>query len=178
VALTDITARKKAEAYLEFLGKHDVLTGLHNRSYYTDELSRLQRRGPHPVSVLMLDLNGLKPVNDEHGHSAGDGLLRRIGEVLKQAVDKNHCAARIGGDEFVVLMGGTEADAAQALMDEIEKLIGLNNQFYGAPQLHVSYGIATGWAGERVEDTIKRADAMLLEAKRHYYAVDGVDRRR
>ena len=60
VALTDITARKKAEAYLEFLGKHDVLTKLRNRSFYVDELNRLERKGPWPVTIIMADLNGLK----------------------------------------------------------------------------------------------------------------------
>ena len=88
VALTDITARKKAEAYLEYLGMHDVLTALHNRSYYTDELARLQRRGPFPVTVLMIDINGLKTVNDDLGHLAGDALLRRAGEVLRKSVDR------------------------------------------------------------------------------------------
>ena len=63
VSLVDITARKKAEAYLEYLGKHDVLTQLRNRTYYTEEVNRLSRKGPWPVSVLAIDLNGLKPVN-------------------------------------------------------------------------------------------------------------------
>ncbi|MGC7960492.1 GGDEF domain-containing protein, partial [Salmonella enterica] len=74
VALTDITARKKAEAYLEFLGKHDELTKLHNRAYMVDELNRLERKGPFPVSVIVADLNGLKDVNDELGHATGDAL--------------------------------------------------------------------------------------------------------
>ena len=87
VALTDITARKKAEAYLEFLGKHDVLTKLHNRSFYVDELNRLERKGPCPVTIIMADLNGLKRVNDQLGHAAGDALLRRAGEVLAKAME-------------------------------------------------------------------------------------------
>ena len=69
VALTDITARKKAEAYLEFLGKHDVLTKLYNRSFYVDELNRLERKGPFPVTIIMADLNGLKAANDQFGHA-------------------------------------------------------------------------------------------------------------
>ena len=88
VALTDITARKKAEAYLEFLGKHDVLTKLYNRSFYVDELNRLERKGPYPVTIIVADLNGLKAANDQLGHAAGDALLRRAGEVLNEAVDK------------------------------------------------------------------------------------------
>ena len=85
-ALTDSSARKKAESYLEFLGKHDGLTKPRNRVVYDDEISRLNRRGPFPVGVLSVDLNGLKQVNDELGHSTGDALLRRAGEALKKAL--------------------------------------------------------------------------------------------
>jgi len=70
LSLVDITARKKAEAYLEYLGKHDVLTGLRNRAYYIEELNRLTRKGPWPVAVIAVDLNGLKALNDEQGHAA------------------------------------------------------------------------------------------------------------
>jgi PAS domain-containing protein len=86
VSLVDITARKKAEAYLEYLGKHDVLTQLCNRTYYTEELNRLSRKGPWPVSIVVIDLNGLKQLNDQEGHAAGDSMLRRMGEVLDKAV--------------------------------------------------------------------------------------------
>ena len=92
-----ITARKKAEAYLEFLGKHDVLTKLKNRSFYIDEINRLERKGPFPVTAIAVDVNGLKGVNDQLGHAAGDALLRRAGEVLAKAVEKPFQAARIGG---------------------------------------------------------------------------------
>jgi hypothetical protein len=78
VSLTDITARKKAEAYVEFLGKHDVLTKLYNRAYYEDELARLGRKGPWPVSVIAVDLNGLKAVNDQFGHGDGDGCYAAL----------------------------------------------------------------------------------------------------
>ena len=88
VALTDITARKKAEAYLEYLGKHDVLTKLFNRSFFEDELNRLERNGPAPVTVLVIDINGLKDANDRFGHAAGDKLLRRAGEVLSKLVEE------------------------------------------------------------------------------------------
>lgn len=98
----DITARKKAEAYLEYLGKHDVLTQLRNRTFYVEELNRITRKGPWPLSVITIDLNGLKAINDDHGHAAGDALLRRVGEVLAKAVDASACAARVGGDEFTV----------------------------------------------------------------------------
>jgi len=170
VALTDITARKRAEAYLEYLGKHDVLTKLYNRSFYVDELNRLERKGPFPVTIAMIDLNGLKMANDQLGHAAGDALLRRAGEVLGKAVDKPSCAARIGGDEFALLMPGTEERDAKVVLESIENLLEVNNQFYTGLPLNFSIGIATSEPGERLESVVKRADLRMYEAKRAYYA--------
>ena len=177
VALTDITARKKAEAYLEFLGKHDILTKLYNRSFFVDELNRLERKGPLPVTIIVADLNGLKVVNDTLGHAAGDALLRRAGEVLREGVQKPHCAARIGGDEFVVLMPATsEAEGLQMIAD-IEELVEVNNQFYPGSTLSFSLGLATSLRTERLEDTVKRADRRMYEAKRQHYEGSVADRR-
>jgi diguanylate cyclase (GGDEF)-like protein len=178
VALTDITARKKAEAYLEYLGTHDVLTQLHNRTYYRDELARLQRRRLTQVTVLMIDVNGLKSINDQLGHNAGDAMLRRAGEVLLQAVEKPSAVARIGGDEFAVLMPGADEDAGAKLVDEINRLVALNNQVYAPVALELSIGVAASLPGELLELTIKRADQELLDAKRRHYAQDGRSRRK
>jgi diguanylate cyclase (GGDEF)-like protein len=182
VSLVDITARKKAEAYLEYLGKHDVLTQLRNRTFYSEELSRLARKGPWPLSVLAIDMNGLKQANDEHGHAAGDGLLRRIGEVLTKAVDAPYVAARIGGDEFSVLMPGVEQRGAELMRDRIQSLLELNNQFYGGRdglQLSMSIGVASCNAGSQIEETLSRADKAMYEEKARFYQRTGApDRRR
>ena len=170
VALTDITARKKAEAYLEYLGKHDVLTKLYNRSFYVDEFNRLERTGPATVTVVVIDVNDLKAANDQFGHAVGDELLRRAGEVLNKLVEKPSHAARIGGDEFVILMPGREARDGQAMIDNIEKLLELNNQFYPGLALTFAMGAATSQPGERLERVVRRADAAMYEAKREYYA--------
>lgn len=177
VALTDITARKKAEAYLEFLGKHDVLTKLYNRSFYVEEMNRLERKGPFPVSIVMADLNNLKHINDLLGHAAGDQLLRRAGEVLLKSVEKPCHAARIGGDEFAILLPNCDADQAQAVIETIEKLIELNNQFYTVTPLSMSVGVATGRAGESLESVAKRADEAMYNAKRLYYTDTHRERR-
>jgi diguanylate cyclase (GGDEF)-like protein len=178
VALTDITARKKAEAYLEYLGTHDVLTKLYNRSFYVDELNRLERKGPYPVTIIMADLNGLKVANDELGHAAGDALLRRAGEVFNSLVDRPNTAARIGGDEFAVLLPGTDAAAGEAVLESLNDLVEINNQFYQDMALSLSVGIATSRPGERMEAVVKRADLLMLEAKRAHYADTAHDRRR
>ncbi|HEY9058404.1 MAG TPA: sensor domain-containing diguanylate cyclase, partial [Aurantimonas sp.] len=176
VALTDITARKKAEAYLEYLGKHDVLTKLYNRSFFVDELNRLERKGPDPVSVVVVDLNGLKSINDSLGHAAGDALLRRAGEVLNEAVAKPCHAARIGGDEFIVLMPASSEAEGREMMIAIQDLVEVNNQFYSGTALSFSLGMATAMPSERLEDTIKRADARMYESKRLHYLEAGLDR--
>jgi len=172
VALTDITARKKAEAYLEYLGKHDVLTQLYNRAFYTEELNRLERNSLRPVSAIIMDLNGLKLANDNMGHDAGDALLRRCGEVLNSVVSAPFHAARIGGDEFAVLMPGADAKAAASMIDTIEDLLAINNQFYSSAPLSVSLGVATSHVGEKIEAMIKRADAAMYQAKRDYRVGD------
>jgi len=178
VALTDITARKKAEAYLEYLGTHDVLTKLYNRSFYTDEMNRLERKGPYPVTIIMADLNGLKAANDELGHAAGDSLLRRAGEVFNSLVDKPHTAARIGGDEFTILLPGIDAASGDTMLESLNDLIEINNQFYPDLALSLSVGIATSRPGERMEAVVKRADLLMLEAKRTHYSETVHDRRR
>ncbi|SSC70469.1 unnamed protein product [Ciceribacter sp. T2.26MG-112.2] len=170
VALTDITARKKAEAYLEYLGKHDILTKLHNRAFYTDELNRLERKSLRPVSAIVVDLNGLKEANDQRGHDAGDALLRRFGEVLNSVVKPPHHATRIGGDEFAVLMPGADRQAAQGMVDTIHEILKINNQFYSDALLSISLGFATSEPGESMEALMKRADDMMYENKRLHYA--------
>jgi diguanylate cyclase (GGDEF)-like protein len=170
VALTDITARKRAEAYLEYLGKHDVLTRLHNRAFYSEELNRLGRNSLRPVSAIIIDLNGLKDANDRLGHDAGDSLLRRFGEVLNGVAMRPNTAARIGGDEFAVLMPGADRQAAVAMSETILELLKINNQFYSNLPLSISLGLATSEPGESMEALIKRADAGMYEQKKAYYA--------
>jgi diguanylate cyclase (GGDEF)-like protein len=177
VGLIDITARKKAEAYLEYLGKHDVLTRLRNRAYFEDELNRLERKGPWPVTIVAIDLNRLKATNDQSGHAAGDALLRRAGEVLGKVADRPVCAARIGGDEFVLVMPGADERAGEAMIERVSSLVELNNQYYTGAVLSLALGCATAHEGERLETTVTRADERMFVAKRDFYTKSGYDRR-
>jgi diguanylate cyclase (GGDEF)-like protein len=125
----------------------------------------------------MLDLNGLKTVNDDLGHAAGDILLRRAGEVLGKSVDKPQYAARVGGDEFVLLLPDTDASGAHALSQRLLELIELNNQFHQSPRLSFAMGIATCMPGERLEAALNRADQQMYASKRAYYEQSDIDRR-
>lgn len=179
VSLVDITARKKAEAYLEYLGKHDSLTRLRNRAFYVEELSRISRKGPWPLAILAMDLNGLKRINDDEGHVAGDALLRRAGEVLASAsAGQPWCMARIGGDEFVALLPGADERVALDLKGRIESMIELNNQFYPGHALSLSIGVASAQRASEVEDALHAADRAMFDAKARFYQEGRHERRR
>lgn len=178
VSLTDITARKRAEAYLEYLGKHDSLTKLRNRAFFDEELTRLRRRDSWPIGVVVVDLNGLKPINDNGGHAAGDAILRRAGEALKKAFGDDVCVARTGGDEFGALLPKCDAAHLGQINAHIQSVVDLNNQFYQGPTLSLSVGIAMAHSPMEVDEALRLADARMYEAKHNYYSALGIDRRR
>jgi len=105
--VNDITARKEAEERIKHLAQHDALTGLPNRALLFDRLERAltgAQRSGQMLAVLFIDLDGFKPVNDRHGHDVGDALLQAVALRLQDLVRDSDTAARIGGDEFVVLL--------------------------------------------------------------------------
>lgn len=155
VALTDITARKKAENYLEYLGKHDVLTKLFNRAFFTEEINRLQRSKIPLISCIFLDLNGLKDINDALGHDTGDDILRRVGVILNQVVlDTKFTGSRIGGDEFVILMPNADESLVQSTIHTIHELVNIDNQFHSSRPISLSIGYATSTADENLEEIL------------------------
>jgi diguanylate cyclase (GGDEF)-like protein len=169
VAIEDITARKKAEDYLRYLGTHDVMTGLYNRAYFEETLLKLEKKRIEPLSVLIADVNGLKTVNDTLGHQAGDNLIRRAAEVLKAALNKEQVAARIGGDEFAAFLTDCDEARAQELVKQIGVLIELNNKYYREPLLSISIGTATSQPGATVQDLIRLADDAMYDRKAQHH---------
>ena len=171
LALTDITARKKAENYLEYSGKLDVLTKLCNRSFFTEELHRLERAIVRPVSAIFIDMNGLKETNDTYGHDAGDDILRRMGNILERTINNTgFTASRIGGDEFVVLMQGANTTTVQSTLMTIQELLNIDNQYYSAHPISLSMGYASTIEDESIDDMLKRADQAMYKQKNDYYA--------
>jgi diguanylate cyclase (GGDEF)-like protein len=170
VALTDITARKKAESYLEYLGKHDVLTKLFNRSFYTEEINRLERNLLRPTSAIFIDMNGLKAINDQLGHDIGDGLLRRMGNILTRTIaNTTYTASRIGGDEFVILMPAANEQIVESMIMTIEELLNIDNQYYSSQPISVAIGYATTFENECIDNMLKRADLLMYQKKKNYY---------
>lgn len=170
LALTDITARKQAEARLEFLSKHDILTGLYNRSAFLDEIARLDCANCFPVTIFMIDMDGLKEANDALGHAGGDRLLARVGKVLAKTAEKSACAARIGGDEFALVMAHAGEEEAEQIAARIKNLLVLDNAVEDGPALSLSFGASTCHGPGCLEATVRAADLRMYEAKRRFYA--------
>ena len=163
--LRDVTKRKHAEEQLKYMTVHDALTGLYNRAFFEEELARLQKGRQFPVSIVMADVNGLKIFNDLRGHAIGDELLRRTARALKEACRAVDMVARIGGDEFALLLPSTEGHgAADALARIRHNLEALNR---ADPELSVSLalGAATVEKGEKLVEGLQRADTAMYQNK-------------
>lgn len=120
----ELEERHKAEAVLKYSSEHDALTGLHNRAYFEAAMLNLKKSGATGVGIICCDLDGLKLINDTLGHVAGDEMLRRTAEILRHVVAENAVTARIGGDEFVVLLTGIEEGQLEALAKQVQRLAG------------------------------------------------------
>ena len=168
----DISKRREYMAALEQQARHDVLTGLGNRLHFDERMELAvarSRRNGKALALLYLDIDYFKRVNDAHGHSAGDAVLREFAVRLRASIRATDFAARLGGDEFVVLVDDVDAlDAPSAIADKL--IASLNNEIIvGEKRLQVttSIGIAEGIAiGSDADALLRLADAALYEAKR------------
>lgn len=137
----NIEERKKAEREVLYLSYHDQLTGLFNRRYYEEELHRINFRRNMPITLVISDVNGLKLTNDAFGHLVGDELLRTFTFILNRNLRTEDVAARIGGDEFVLLLPGADSAEAESLIRRIREDIQNSNPDQAI--LSVSFGWAT-----------------------------------
>lgn len=156
--------------------RHDPLTNVLNRRGLDEAAARAianARRYNRPLALVVCDLDGFKALNDGHGHIAGDAALRGFAQLLTSAVRRGDIVARMGGDEFGLLLVETAATAAADVMERVRAEITCLT-LPSAPQVHLraSFGVAELQAGdEQLDDMVARADAALYDAKR-----DGKDR--
>jgi diguanylate cyclase (GGDEF)-like protein/PAS domain S-box-containing protein len=163
--LSDISGRVQQEERLRVMSTHDSLTQIYNRLFFDEELARLDRGRVRPVSLIMLDLNGLKGVNDEQGHEAGDLLLRSLAYVLRATFRQEDIVARLGGDEFAIILPGTSAENAQRVLERLRGAVRRQNLSSGSPPLDVAVGVATAGEGEDLGQALGRADKAMYADK-------------
>ncbi|MFZ2309286.1 MAG: GGDEF domain-containing protein [Rhodoferax sp.] len=149
----------------------DALTGLHNRAWFEEvfpkQLELCERTGQH-ASLLMVDIDHFKKVNDEYGHSCGDEVLRHMGSLLRRNLRSTDLCARYGGEEMIVLMPGTEMLQGQLTADRLRESIAntpLRLQDGRELTVQVSGGIAQWQPGTALHDLIRSADQALYKAK-------------
>lgn len=155
----------------------DALTGLYSRYYFFDqldkELSRAKRYN-EPFSIIMMDLDGFKRINDSQGHLAGDRILRAVAAALHSAVRRTDVVGRYGGEEFVLLLPHTDEKGALTLANRLRELIERCNfgAGHGQKGITISGGITTyPTSGTTAEELLERADQALYKAKETTNAV-------
>ena len=123
---------------IKYLSYHDSLTGLYNRKYFEDEILKLDKKENLPISIIFSDVNGLKLTNDIFGHATGDNLLKKSAEVLKKACRAEDIVARMGGDEFAIILPRTDDNAVKKIIDRVKNE--LSNEHIKAIKCSMSIG--------------------------------------
>jgi diguanylate cyclase (GGDEF)-like protein/PAS domain S-box-containing protein len=168
----DISERKALENQLQKLANTDPLTDLCNRRIFlnrlTEQSARLARDDGQSAALLMIDLDNFKRVNDTYGHSTGDAVLRQFANIMRETVRTIDIAARLGGEEFAILLPNTTQEEAMCLAERLRQRIADTEFYYekGVVRITISTGAALLTADDREGDAaLNRADTALYEAK-------------
>lgn len=161
---TDVTQRKTKEMEVLYLSYHDQLTGIYNRRFFQEELKQLNCSKNLPLTIIMADVNGLKLTNDAFGHLVGDKLLKDTADILTEESRVDDIAARIGGDEFVLLLPKTTFEEALGIIERIKERI--SDKKEGNYYLSVSFGCYTkNYESEDIDFIIMRAEDNMYRNK-------------
>lgn len=156
----DITDRKEVEVRLRHESTHDSLTGLYNRAFFDEELDRLSHGRMFPMSIVMADVNNLKAVNDAQGHQAGDRLICLAARIILKAFRAEDIVARIGGDEFAVLLPETGTDVAEEAVCRI-----MESHEIRSGQLSIAFGVASAENRDQLVEALTQSDARMYQNK-------------
>jgi len=162
IILTDLTEWKEVEVKLRYLSFNDSLTGLYNRAYFEEEFLRMGTGRFGTVGVISGDVDGLKLVNDTLGHQAGDALLILAGTIMVDSVRKSDVVARVGGDEFAILMPNIDPAEVEILHQRIVDKINRHNQENLSMPISISLGCAVGDSrSSNISNILRQADNQM-----------------
>ncbi len=165
--IVDISAQKKRESEIQYLSYHDNLTGVYNRIYFEEAKNRLIREDKHPISVIVGDIDGLKFINDAFGHTAGDELIAKTASILENCCREDDVIARVGGDEFNILLPNTTGDESYVIMKRMQAAI---SDFSKTNDKAFSFTVSLGYStkessDDEFNDIIKAADDYMYKRK-------------
>ncbi|MDP3387798.1 MAG: diguanylate cyclase [Eubacteriales bacterium] len=163
----DISDRKNVEKEILHMSYNDQLTGVYNRRFFEEEIKRLDTARNLPISIVMIDVNGLKLINDAFGHKKGDDVLIKIAQSIKESCREGEIVARYGGDEFVMLLPKTTDEGAKKIVERIRFKSDAKNK---NEPIYLSFaaGIATKSEMDKdIFEILKQADDLMYEKKLH-----------
>ncbi len=164
ITFMDITDRKKREEEIRYLSCHDTLTGLQNRRCFEQNLNKIDIPENLPLSVIFADINGLKMTNDIFGHTAGDELIKKTAQILTQSCREDDIVARVGGDEFIILLPKTNEESAKKILSRIDS--SFSNARVAAIKCSISLGSDTKTRFEQsFEETTANAENAMYKDK-------------
>ena len=182
IGIVDPVGKFKHKAYF------DHMTGLRNHNCYDDDMESFRKElgrdatGRNLIYVAC-DINGLKQINDEYGHAAGDDYIRHAARSLRESLTGAYAIYRTGGDEFCAIYVDMPTEQVRAEIAKLRKIFGNSKADAGIRRVtdrpfSISIGYVSALRGEDIAETAARADAMMMEEKRKYYQMNGIDRRR
>lgn len=160
----DCSLRKEKQRYTEYLSYHDPLTDLHNRRYFEEALQKIDTADKLPLSFIYADVNGLKAMNDAFGHDRGDELIKSVAAVIRSVCRSGDVIARIGGDEFVIILPEMDGSAAEELARSLEK------QASRIRIMDIPVSISVGWGAktsisQSAKDVLRHAEKSMYQEK-------------
>lgn len=167
-SLVDITSRREYEEKIIYYSFYDSLTGLYNRRFFEEELKRLDTMRNYPLTMILGDVNGMKLHNDTFGHQAGDKLLIKMAETIKKGCREDEIVARVGGDEFAIILCNTGSREAEQFVKRLQSLIGAEE--INGIQLSISFGWACkNKVADSLDEVYKQAENMMYKHKLYSY---------
>jgi diguanylate cyclase (GGDEF)-like protein len=173
--LRDITDRKQAESVIEAKNRElerisvtDDLTSLYNRrqaNKFLDHEFQISDRYNHPLALVLIDIDDFKQINDRFGHRAGDEIIRSVANILRNNIRTTDLAARMGGDEFLMVMPDTDMEKAWSVMDRIRTTVQTELPIVTQSHISISAGITCWFRGDSPDDALERVDRLLYKAK-------------